>query len=140
MKKNPLAAITARAKQIRRGKPGMLWTAAIKQASAELKKGTRSVSGIKTKKAAAPAKKVVKRTTVKRTTVVKVAGMSGVGMAGVKHCVGEISRLEKLIADLTGKKAAAKGSEKTRIAGEISKARKLKTAVNQQKTAYKRII
>lgn len=63
--KSFIQLVSSRAKQIRKARPGMKWTNAIKQASRELKRGVSGVGAVK-KKRKAPAKK---RATVK---VVKV--------------------------------------------------------------------
>lgn len=66
MAKSTLQKITARAKQIRKGRPSMLWTDAIKKASAELKKPAGKKKATPKPRAKLPVK-VVKTQSVKTT-------------------------------------------------------------------------
>jgi hypothetical protein len=102
---NPLKKITARAKQIHRKHPRMKWTAAISQASKELKRsgsiggGSSQMSGHKKRAATHRAKPSRKRTV---SSVPKAAGLEGASIGSLK------SAAKKILKEQLGKKLAQK--------------------------------
>lgn len=134
---NLLKKVNARIKALKR--TGMSHDRARDQAWKEYRSG-KKVSGTRAAAVRPAAKKVSKKTTVKKTTTVKLAGMSGVAMEKLNKTVGDISWLDRQIADLMGSKHGATAAEKKRISGEIVKAKKQKAALQKLKTAYKGII
>lgn len=154
-----LAKITARAKQIRRAKPSMAWSAAIKKASAEYRgaapKKKAAVSGTRKKKAA-PKKRVTKvkaRTVViagtkKKASKKKASGSSSRGRSIGAISMGELSRqvnykaaletklkgLRNMIADKRHK------ADHPYLRKEAAKTQKAIQSVNRHITALKRSI
>jgi hypothetical protein len=79
-KANPIKWISAKAKELRRKRPGAKWSALIKEASREYKSGHKTV-----KRAVKRVKRAVKRVAKRRRSVSRVSGTRPPGAHIVKH-------------------------------------------------------
>lgn len=129
-----LKRITNAAKALRRSKPNMKWTDAIKQASKSMGKARSKPAPKKRAKKSTPRKKAavkrVSRPRAKTTTRVRSTSVKTVGLAGVKKVF--LAEKEIKLGKLVVKHMKAKKvGEKRKIAKEIMGLKRQICSVNK---------
>ena len=139
-----LKKITARAKQIRKAKPSIKWTDAIKQASKQIGSApVKKVAGVKKKAAKKVAKRVSKKHTDTKSHNVNIRVVSGIdGMKSLRFLVDEKAKAEREILKCKAQISNRSNSAeiKAHFRGWLAKYRKYLVSLNKQIREAKKFV
>jgi RNase P/RNase MRP subunit p30 len=131
---NVLKKITARAKQIYKAHPSRAWISCIKQASQELKKGSKKISGVKKKKSA-PRRRRKAGSKIRRKKIGLAAVM---GSIRTNRDAVDRKRVNVTIGSVSHHKSQAKKGIREQIANKAGR-RELVIKVRERKKLTREI-